>query len=845
MSELSPTELEALKEKKTELLKEFLAQEPPKCKGDDLVTLWEKLYDADMRKATVETLTGESTLGLDSDNFAFPYQQIRAVVGDGENWKWPRMWQRLDEIERRGTRYRAGEIINFQHDRRPNLKPETLKKLSPDPEQPGNKNPDILPQRCLVVGGGPIGMRMALELVMGGHNVTLIEKRREIRGKDGDLTQLGFTNRINRPHMWAYVRNDLEKFNGKDFMSRQACYPVFTEPDTSSIGIDELQCLLLKNVLMMGVDFRFGVGYEDASTVVDDKSQKPSWRVKLTYDDHAQGFFGKPAVSEEVFDCLIGCDGPRSTVRETQQKLFGNIEKRKFMDCVGIVGNVQKLSRKRLKELNYPHGQEPSDMNRTAMVFGDFFAKLKAEAKCEIQNFIYYKASFHNYVIITPTRANLIEHGLSGKVYSFGQGRSAEAIAEMAREKEKLKKYTKKILEVGGIPMDPELSNEGFVDPPNDCMAFDFAECWNTKKSMNFDLAYPDWDVAEHGKWMGPKLTPFIALAGDALLEPFWPLGLGLKRGWQAIMDTAYAIDNMYNRTMYCAELNKNSDEFSWEMHWETLKERTDENFQLCSRADVCEDLGKGEYLDGSVVLNQWKKFAGDLERPLYLVEVDPNCRYKKRNLTLLSQQKRWMLDDKDWRHPVVTRFMNIADYTEKCKKDESYRGWNKLLSYGGRKIGAPAKSGYTFKAPGKKAPTPASAKPVIPAAAVAQVAERKRSSLHAAVTADAIASHIEKPSAARKNQMEGAQAGLLAALKKQQGNAHTADDMHKMAYDPSGEGQTERAEKQWSNMQGNEDKLSREDKRALEDIRDDIKTFEKKLQRAREAEREILMKVV
>merc|ERR1711976_437627 len=88
------------------------------------------------------------------------------------------------------------------------------------------------------------------------------------------------------------------------------CYPVFTEPETSSIGIDELQCLLLKNVLMMGVDFRFGVGYENASIIVDGKSQKPSWKVKLTYDDHAQKIFGKPAASEEVFDCLIGCMDP-------------------------------------------------------------------------------------------------------------------------------------------------------------------------------------------------------------------------------------------------------------------------------------------------------------------------------------------------------------------------------------------------------------------------------------------------------------------------------------------------------------------------------------------------------
>ena len=36
-------------------------------------------------------------------------------------------------------------------------------------------------------------------------------------------------------------------------------YPVFTQGDTSSIGIDELQLLLLKNALLLGVDFQLGM----------------------------------------------------------------------------------------------------------------------------------------------------------------------------------------------------------------------------------------------------------------------------------------------------------------------------------------------------------------------------------------------------------------------------------------------------------------------------------------------------------------------------------------------------------------------------------------------------------
>jgi len=221
---------------------------------------------------------------------------------------------------------------------------------------------------------------------------------------------------------------------------------------------------------------------------------------------------------------VIGCDGPRSTVRDTQEKQFGASEKRKFMDAVGIVANVRKLDRKRLKELNYPHGQEPNDMNRTKMVFGEFFGKLFDEAEAELESFIYYKASFHNYIIVTPKRANLIKHGLSGKVYTFAAARGAAA-QQMKDEKEKLKKYMSKILQIAGIPIDAQLPNDGFVDAPNDCMAFDFAECWNTKVSMQFSLAPDDYDVEEHGAWMGKKLTPYIALAGDSLLEPFWPMG--------------------------------------------------------------------------------------------------------------------------------------------------------------------------------------------------------------------------------------------------------------------------------------------------------------------------------
>jgi len=778
---------------------------PPKSNGDQLLELWKRLYTDAVKKTVVETVSGPSD---DETNPVYPYEKIRAIVGDGGNWKWPRMWQKFDELERRGTAYRNGEIINF--------------------EQP-NKNPNVVPQKVCVVGGGPVGIRLAIELKMGGHQVSIFEKRRELRDEDGNLTQLGFTNRINRPHMWNYVRNDLEKLNGRDLMSREACYPVFTEPDTSSIGIDELQCLLLKNALMMGIDIRLGVGYVNAKVEVDKKSCKPRWLVEGAYDKLAAEQYGVPeGTNTELFDALIGCDGPRSTVRETQQKHFGNIEKRKFMDCVGIVVNVQKLKRKRLIELGFEHGQGPHDMNRTKMVFGPFFEKIKKEANADLENFIYYKASFHNYIIITPKRQSLIENNLSGKVYHFAAARSG---AGQNDEKAKLKAFCTKVLKAGGIPLDDQLSNGGFVEPPNDCMAFDFAECWSMKKSMHFNVPPPDYDVEQHGEWFGQRLVPFVALAGDALLEPFWPMGLGLKRGWQAIMDTCFALDNIYNRTLLCEQIGKDPNNTSWDDHWEALHAQIGENFECCARVKVAEHLGKGEYADDSMVMVQLRKKSKDTTKPTFLVEIDPWTRYGDMEKTRNSAYKRKAIDDPDWLHPVVAKALALTEYNTTVAKDATKNGEKKLLTIDGKEV--KSAGGYTFKPPADTAPR----KTVIfNAGEVAEASQAKRERLHRQVTEQQIDSHVEKAVLANK-----IAAQALAAHNKQSMMGRSEADLHELGHvAPDDDSILERTEKMWNRMGGKN--LSAAQQAELDHIRNMIAALTKSLQSYKEAEKQLLM---
>eukprot|EP00392_Amoebophrya_sp_AT5.2_P004109 g4114.t1 len=350
-----------------------------------------------------------------------------------------------------------------------------------------NKNPRIVPQKVLIAGGGPVGMRLAIELVLGGHKVTIAEKRREDKGKGS----LGFTNRINRPHNWPFLKQDLEKLNGKELMNQKACYPVFTEPHTSSIGIDELQCLLLKNLLLLGVEFRLGCEYVNATCqpgTGKGYENAPKWNVSLKYDATAQKKFGKKADENEVFGVVLGCDGPRSTVRETMSAALGGVEKRKFMDAVGIVANIEKVTTKRQRDLGFSKDLE--DMNRSKMLFKPYFKKIQDEQDIDLDVVIYYRAATHNYCIFAPTRKNLIKHGIAGKIYHHTEAR--QVATKDIQEKEKLRDYCKKIIKSGGIPFDPEAGgNGGFVTAPNDVMAFDFAECWNCKKSFAVDLPDP------------------------------------------------------------------------------------------------------------------------------------------------------------------------------------------------------------------------------------------------------------------------------------------------------------------------------------------------------------------
>lgn len=200
----------------------------------------------------------------------------------------------------------------------------------------------------LIIGSGPCGLRAAIEAQLLGARVVVVEKRDRI-------------TRNNVLHLWPFVIQDLrglgaKKFFGKfcagaiDHISKFSPVLVFDQSSRLPIqklffyhfaGIRQLQCILLKVALILGVEIHEGVAFESlvpppANQDAESKCKagfiravfplrskwikrfplvsEIGWRAKVSPADHP--------VSQYEFDVLIGADGKRNTLEGFKRKEF-------------------------------------------------------------------------------------------------------------------------------------------------------------------------------------------------------------------------------------------------------------------------------------------------------------------------------------------------------------------------------------------------------------------------------------------------------------------------------------------------------------------------------------------
>ncbi|CAM9836926.1 unnamed protein product [Bubo scandiacus] len=337
--------------------------------------------------------------------------------------------------------------------------------------------------KCLVVGAGPCGLRAAIELVLLGTRVVLVEKRDSF-------------SRNNVLHLWPFTIHDLRALGAKKFYGR------FCTGMLDHISIRQLQLILLKVALLLGVEVHINVQFKGLIPPTGKAGGHGGWRAVLQPSSSP--------LSHYEFDVLISAGGGKFVPegfkrKETRGKL-----------AIGITTNfINRHSRAEV---------EVAEISGVARIYNQkFFQNLYNKTGIDLENIVYYKDDTH-YFVMTAKKQSLLKKG----VILQDKADIESLLSPENVNRNALLSYAKEAANFSTNYRLPQL--EFALNHRNlpDVDMFDFT-CMT--RSENAAL------VREHN---GARLL--LGLVGDCLVEPFWPLGTGVARGFLAAFDAAWMV---------------------------------------------------------------------------------------------------------------------------------------------------------------------------------------------------------------------------------------------------------------------------------------------------------------
>ncbi|XP_070659767.1 F-actin-monooxygenase MICAL2 isoform X4 [Bos indicus] len=338
--------------------------------------------------------------------------------------------------------------------------------------------------KCLIIGGGPCGLRTAIELAYLGAKVVVVEKRDTF-------------SRNNVLHLWPFTIHDLRGLGAKKF------YGKFCAGSIDHISIRQLQLILFKVALILGVEIHVNVEFVKVLEPPEDQeNQKIGWRAEFLPVDHS--------LSEFEFDVIIGADGRRNTLEGFRRKEFrGKL-------AIAITANF--INRNSTAEAKV------EEISGVAFIFNQkFFQDLKKETGIDLENIVYYKDCTH-YFVMTAKRQSLLDKGVIINDYT-----DTETLLRAENvNQDNLLSYAREAADFATNYQLPSLDFAMNHYGQPDVAMFDFTSMY---ASENAAL------VRERQSHL-----LLVALVGDSLLEPFWPMGTGCARGFLAAFDTAWMV---------------------------------------------------------------------------------------------------------------------------------------------------------------------------------------------------------------------------------------------------------------------------------------------------------------
>ncbi|KAK7129855.1 hypothetical protein R3I93_019487 [Phoxinus phoxinus] len=336
---------------------------------------------------------------------------------------------------------------------------------------------------CLIIGAGPCGLRTAIELGFLGARVVLVEKRDAF-------------SRNNVLHLWPFTIQDLRGLGAKKF------YGKFCAGAIDHISIRQLQLMLLKVALLLGVEVHVNVEFKHLLEPPEDQEKRVGWRAEVHPDSHP--------VRQLEFDVVIGADGRRNTLPGFRRK--------EFRGKLAIAVTANFINRNTTAEAKV------EEISGVAFIFNQrFFQDLRQDTGIDLENIVYYKDDTH-YFVMTAKKQSLLEKGVILHDYADTE----TLLSRNNVDQNALLSYAREAADFSTNHQLPSLDFAINHYGQPDVAMFDFTCMY---ASENAALVR---QRREH-----PLL---VTLVGDSLLEPFWPMGTGIARGFLAAMDTAWMV---------------------------------------------------------------------------------------------------------------------------------------------------------------------------------------------------------------------------------------------------------------------------------------------------------------